>query len=302
MLERLQKKWGVGAGRLLLILVTFAVGGSLSGIAAKKLMSLTGIHNAALYIPVYIIVVTLIWPVAVMTVSLFTGQFVFFRHYLARMGSRMSGRKKPASIHPNIMDTATGKTKKQVKKITVFASGAGSNAQKIIDYFRDSEIATVGLIVCNKANAGVVQIAEKENIPFLMVEKKRFADGDAYLPELRKTGTDLVVLAGFLWKIPQALVDAFPRRIINIHPALLPNYGGKGMFGHHVHHAVIAAGELQSGITIHYVDEHYDHGDIIFQTACPVLPGDTPELLAARIHQLEHNHFPIVVEEVLKKL
>ena len=106
------------------------------------------------------------------------------------------------------------------------------------------------------------------------------------------------MLAGFLWKVPQTLIDAFPRRIINIHPALLPKYGGKGMYGPFVHEAVISSGEVQSGITIHYVDEHYDNGDIIFQTACPVLPGDTPEKLALRIHQLEHLHYPRVVGEI----
>ena len=302
MLERLKKKWGVSAGRLVLILVTFAVGGSLSGIAAKKVMSLTGIGSAAFYIPVYIIVVTIIWPIAVMTVSLFTGQFIFFRQYLSRMGSRISGRKKTPDLIQPLNSSAEPIIQNHHKKIAVFASGAGSNARKIIDHFKGSNLGTVALIVCNKPNAGVVEIAEKENIPLLMIERKRFADGDAYLPELTRAGTDLIVLAGFLWKIPQALVDAFPRRIINIHPALLPNYGGKGMFGHHVHQAVITAGELQSGITIHYVDEHYDNGDIIFQAACPVLPGDTPEILAARIHQLEHNHFPLVVEDVLKKI
>ncbi len=290
MLERLKQKWGVSAGRLVLILVTFAVGGSLSGIAAKKMMSLIGISQAALYIPLYIIVVTVIWPFSVMTVSLFTGQFVFFRQYLARMGSRMTGRKKKTKPPPS-----------SPKNITIFASGAGSNAQKIIEYFRNSETGKVALIVCNKPKAGVIKIAEESGIPVLLIEKKRFTEGDAYLPELRAAGTDLVVLAGFLWKIPQALVDAYPRKIMNIHPALLPNYGGKGMFGHHVHQAVITAGDLQSGITIHYVDEHYDHGDIIYQAACPVLPGDTPEILAARIHQLEHAHFPKVVEKVLLK-
>src|SRR5690606_4308866 len=123
--------------------------------------------------------------------------------------------------------------------------------------------------------------------------------GDAYVPVFRDMSIDLIVLAGFLWKIPQALIDAFPRKIINIHPALLPKYGGKGMYGAFVHEAVIAAGEVQSGITIHYVDEHYDHGDIVFQTACPVVEGDTPEILAKRIHELEHAHYPRVIEELL---
>jgi phosphoribosylglycinamide formyltransferase-1 len=184
------------------------------------------------------------------------------------------------------------------KSIVLFASGAGSNAQKIIDYFRNTPVK-VALIACNKPGAGVLTIAEKENIPTLLIEKERFFRGDGFVPEFQKTGADLIVLAGFLWKIPQTLIDAYPRRIVNIHPALLPKYGGKGMYGQYVHEAVINAGEAQSGITIHYVDEHYDNGDVIFQTGCPVLEGDTPATLAQRIHQLEHLHYPIVIENLL---
>ena len=190
----------------------------------------------------------------------------------------------------------------RLKHLAIFASGAGSNAQQIINYFRDSTLAKIVLIVCNKAGAGVLSIAEKENIPVLQIEKDRFFKGDAYLPELKNVDTDLIVLAGFLWKIPQILIDAYSRRIINIHPALLPKYGGKGMYGQYVHEAIINAGEVESGITIHYVDEHYDNGDIIFQTACPVLEKDTAQTLAQRIHKLEHVHYPIVIGELLKKL
>jgi phosphoribosylglycinamide formyltransferase 1 len=189
-----------------------------------------------------------------------------------------------------------------LKRIAIFASGAGSNAQQIINYFRNSSAVKVGLIVSNKPAAGVIDIAEKENIPVLLIEKERFFKGDGYLTSLQEYHTNLIVLAGFLWKIPQSLIDAYPRRIINIHPALLPKYGGRGMYGQYVHEAILNAGEMESGITIHYVDEHYDNGDIIFQTACPVLDGDTPELLAQRIHKLEHLHYPIVIEEVLQKL
>jgi phosphoribosylglycinamide formyltransferase-1 len=154
-------------------------------------------------------------------------------------------------------------------------------------------------VVCNKPQAGVISIAEKEGIPVLIIDKERFFRGDGYVASLQQAKTGLVILAGFLWKIPQSLIDAYPRRIINIHPALLPKYGGKGMYGQYVHQSVISAGEVESGITIHYVDEHYDHGDIIFQTACPVLEGDTPEMLAQRIHTLEHLHYPRVIEEVI---
>ena len=155
----------------------------------------------------------------------------------------------------------------------------------------------VALIVCNNPGAGVLKIADKENIPALVIEKEKFFRGNAYADELKEKHIDFIVLAGFLWKIPSALIKAYPNRIINIHPALLPKYGGKGMYGNNVHAAVIAAGEKESGITIHYVDEHYDNGDIIFQAKCPVLPGDTPDSLAQRIHKLEHEHYPKVIEE-----
>jgi phosphoribosylglycinamide formyltransferase-1 len=197
------------------------------------------------------------------------------------------------------MNVPIPKSKVQDRKsIVIFASGAGSNAQKIIDYFRGTSVKVV-LIACNKPGAGVLAIAEKENIPSLLIDKDRFFRGDGFVPEFQKAGADLIVLAGFLWKIPKALIDAYPRRIINIHPALLPKYGGKGMYGQYVHEAVINAGEAQSGITIHYVDEHYDNGDVIFQTGCPVMEGDTPGTLAARIHQLEHLHYPVIIEKLL---
>lgn len=188
------------------------------------------------------------------------------------------------------------------KHLVIFASGAGSNAQQIIHYFKNSALAKVCLIVCNKPGAGVLSIAKNENIPVLLIEKERFFRGDAYLPELQKINTDLIVLAGFLWKIPQILIDAYPRRIINIHPALLPKYGGRGMYGQYVHEAILNAGEMESGITIHYVDEHYDNGDVIFQTACPIVESDTWETLAQRIHQLEHLHYPMVIEDLVKNL
>jgi phosphoribosylglycinamide formyltransferase-1 len=188
------------------------------------------------------------------------------------------------------------------KHLAIFASGAGTNAQKLIDYFRHSSAATVSLIACNKPGAGVLDIAQREGISTLLLEKEPFLRGDAYLPQLKERGIDFIVLAGFLWKVPQALINAYPKRIVNIHPALLPKFGGKGMYGQYVHEAVLQAGERESGITIHYVDEHYDNGDIIFQTACPILDDDTPETIARRIHQLEHLHYPRVVEEIISSL
>lgn len=191
--------------------------------------------------------------------------------------------------------------KSPLKQLIIFASGAGSNAARIIDHFRHSAIARVSLIVCNKPGAGVIGIAEKEGIPVLMIEKERFFRGDAYVAELMAQEPALIILAGFLWKIPPALIHAFRGQIINIHPALLPAYGGKGMYGRHVHEAVIAAGEKESGITIHNVDEHYDHGDTLFQARCPVLPNDNADSLAERIHALEHLHYPKVIEELLSR-
>ncbi|HTB52083.1 MAG TPA: phosphoribosylglycinamide formyltransferase [Ferruginibacter sp.] len=184
--------------------------------------------------------------------------------------------------------------------IAIFASGAGSNAQKIIDHFRHHPTIKTGLIVCNKEGAGVLSIAQKENISFLMIDKERFFRGDAFVPDLKEHGIDFIVLAGFLWKIPVKLIQAYPNKIINIHPALLPKYGGKGMYGNFVHDAVIAAKEIESGITIHYVDELYDHGGVIFQASCEVDKTDTPAMLAKKIHQLEHLHYPRIVEEVIQ--
>ena len=187
-----------------------------------------------------------------------------------------------------------------MKKIAVFASGTGSNAQKIIDHFRFSHNAKLALIVSNNPEAGVIQIAKKENIPALIIEKDRFFRGDAYIKELEEKKIDWIVLAGFLWKLPGLLIKEYAGKIINIHPALLPQYGGKGMYGKAVHEAVLAAKEKESGISIHYVDELYDHGKIIFQAKCPVLENDTADSLAQRIHVLEHEHYPKVIEEILK--
>lgn len=186
-----------------------------------------------------------------------------------------------------------------MKKIAIFASGGGSNAACIMNKFSNHPDIKVVLVVCNKPSAGVLAIAEQHHIPTLLIAKEQFFHGDAYLPELSVAGIDFIVLAGFLWKIPQTLIRAFPQRIINIHPALLPKYGGKGMYGHHVHQAVIDNKEKHSGITIHYVDEQYDHGHTIFQATCPVLPDDTADTLASRVLTLEHKHFSDVIEKLL---
>lgn len=187
-----------------------------------------------------------------------------------------------------------------MKQIAIFASGAGSNAKKIIDHFtmleqKGNSPAKVTLVVCNKPEAGVLKIAAENNIATLIIDKEKFFRGNGYSDELAAAGVKLIVLAGFLWKIPPVLIKAFPRKIINIHPALLPKYGGKGMYGHFVHEAVIANKESETGITIHYVDELYDHGQIILQASCPVTENDTPETIAKKVQVLEHRHFPAAV-------
>ena len=188
------------------------------------------------------------------------------------------------------------------KKIAVFASGEGSNAQRIMDHFRDSDLAAVALVVSNKPEAKVLQRARAAGIPTLLISRTSFYESGETVDALRAAGIDLVVLAGFLWMVPENLVKAFPDRIINIHPALLPKFGGKGMYGMHVHKAVIGAGEKESGISIHFVNEKYDDGAIISQHRCEVTETDTAETLAEKIHALEHAVFPGVVEEVIRSL
>ncbi|HXB33194.1 MAG TPA: phosphoribosylglycinamide formyltransferase [Puia sp.] len=189
-----------------------------------------------------------------------------------------------------------------MNRLAIFSSGAGSNADRIIRYFQGHASISVQLIVCNNPHAGVLNIASAAGIPILLIEKEEFFRGSAYVPELQARGIDFIVLAGFLWKIPAKLIQAYRHRIVNIHPALLPKYGGKGMYGHHVHEAVIAAGEKESGISIHYVDELYDHGQVIFHAKVSVEPEDTPETLARKVQSLEHTHFPRVIEEAVNRV
>jgi formyltetrahydrofolate-dependent phosphoribosylglycinamide formyltransferase len=313
MFERLQQKWNVGPFQIVLIIICFALGGSLTSYAAKKIMDLLSVEKDWLWSILYVLLVTVIWPLAVLFVSFFFGQLKFFTGYVTRLGQRVGVIRGPQlavqhsqsegkdSRLPNA-DPLLATHHSPLTNVAILASGAGSNTQKIIDYFRNSSTVKIALIISNRKKAGVLQIAEKENIPFLVIEKEKFFSGNGYLDELASREIGFVVLAGFLWKIPEALITAFPRRIINIHPALLPRYGGQGMYGTYVHQAVIGAGEKESGITIHYVDQHYDNGDIILQVRCPVLDGDTPESLAHRIHELEHANYPLVIEELVRKL
>ena len=187
------------------------------------------------------------------------------------------------------------------KRLAIFASGSGSNAEKIAEYFKNHPNIEISLILSNNPQAGVIARARKFQIPVVLFDKKTFNDTNRIVELLQNQHIDLVVLAGFMMLIPEAMVQAFPNKIINIHPALLPKYGGKGMYGHFVHEAVVAAQESESGITIHYVNEHYDEGTIIFQASCPVSPTDTPQDVAKKVQVLEHQHFPEVVEQVLKQ-
>lgn len=184
-------------------------------------------------------------------------------------------------------------------RIAIFASGSGTNAERIVTYFREHPSIEVALILSNKADAYVLERARNLGIPVAVFDRQQFRDSDIVLNILKNNRIDFIVLAGFLWLVPNHLLDTFHGRILNIHPALLPKYGGKGMYGMNVHEAVIASGDTESGITIHQVNERYDRGDIVFQARCPVLPGDTPETLANRVHLLEYEYYPIVIEQQL---
>jgi len=184
-----------------------------------------------------------------------------------------------------------------MKRIAIFASGSGTNAQKIIEYFSASKEVVVDSLWSNNENAYALIRAEKLGIETFTFESDEFYRSNEILDLLYDHRIDMIVLAGFLWLVPRNLTELFT--VINIHPALLPKYGGKGMYGANVHKAVLASKDKESGITIHQVNQDYDKGKIIFQATCPILPKDTPDTLAARIHELEHQHYPRVIEEVL---
>jgi len=185
------------------------------------------------------------------------------------------------------------------KNIVIFASGSGTNAEHIIRYFQEKKTASVKLVLSNKKEAYVLERAKQLNVPCCYFPKNEWEEGQKILTLLKTNEIELIVLAGFLLKIPQTLLDAYPHKIINIHPALLPKYGGKGMYGKYVHEAVIAAGEKETGITIHYIDEEYDHGKILFQETCSIEFTDTPEEVAAKVHALEYAYYPQVIESLL---
>lgn len=186
-------------------------------------------------------------------------------------------------------------------QIAIFASGTGSNARKIVEHFENSAEGRVALIASNRKDAPVLQFAAKEGIPALLLDRKSFYESRALLAEMEARSIDLIILAGFLWLVPAYLVEAFENRIINIHPALLPKFGGKGMYGRHVHEAVLAAREKESGITIHLVDTAYDRGKILFQAGCSVSDHDSPDTLARKVQQLEHLFFPQIIDQYIRE-
>ena len=293
-LKRLQEKWKLGTGQFWLVILTFALGGSLSGRLCSFLLKLVFLEKNWAFWLVYPLFLTILWPFSVIFVSFFTGQFAFFKGYLSRVGSRLlgSGLAGDSASAPATSSAAP-------IHIAIFASGAGSNARKIIEYFENKGLRIkVSLIVCNVPNAGVLEIAKEKGIPSLIINKTDFT-ATGYVESLQNADINFIVLAGFLWKVPEVLVRAYPKAIINIHPALLPKYGGKGMYGARVHEAVITAGEKQSGITIHWVNEHYDEGAIIFQASCSIDASDTADTLANKIHALEHAHFAPTIEKLL---
>jgi len=186
-----------------------------------------------------------------------------------------------------------------MKRIAIFASGSGTNAQKIIEYFLTSKEVVVDSLWSNNENAYALIRAEKLGIETITFDSDEFYRSNEILDRLYDHRIDMIVLAGFLWLVPRNLTELF--LVVNIHPALLPKYGGKGMYGMNVHQAVLASKDKESGITIHQVNQDFDKGKIIFQATCPILPGDTPETLASRIHELEYQHYPRVIEEILLK-
>lgn len=191
------------------------------------------------------------------------------------------------------------KNKKEKINLAIFASGSGTNAENIINYFAKHPQIQAQRVLSNKATAGVHERVNRLGIPSSTFNKEAFID-QTFLKELQ--GIDFIILAGFLWLIPPYLIQAFPNRIINIHPALLPKFGGKGMYGHRVHEAVIEAGEAESGITIHLVNEQYDEGEVLFQAKCEIKSHESADMLAAKIHSLEYKHFPVIIEKYIETL
>lgn len=280
MFNKLQQKWKVSSSQLFLILCTFAVTGTTTAFISRSITSWVGFDEQTFWAWKLLLRLSILifgYQFIILIVAFLFGQFPFFWNYEKKILRRL------------------GILPVKQANLAIFASGKGSNAEKIIANFSNHPHIRVSLVVCNKAGAGVLDIAAAAGIESLLIDKETFRQAGEFAKKLKNQGITHIILAGFLWKIPSALVETYPDKILNIHPALLPKYGGKGMYGENVHKAVIAAGDRESGITIHLVDEHYDHGKTIFQATVDVHPDETPESLAARIHVLEHEHFPQVI-------
>lgn len=283
MLKILRKKWNVDGWPFFFILCTFGVTGTFTAWISKALSGWFHVDNYTMTWWLLKLIPLLIgYQIFLLMFGFCFGQFAFFWKFEKKLLTAMGILKKD-----------------NIEKIAIFASGSGSNAQKIIEAFAGSEQIRVEMVISNNANAGVLQIAERNNIDTRIIRKGE-EDEMALLKHLKRKRINYIVLAGYLWKVPDAFIKSYPARIINIHPALLPKFGGKGMYGLRVHDAVIKAGEMESGITIHFVDEVYDNGEIIFQEKVQVQPSDTAESLSKKIQALEHKHFPEVIRSVIK--
>lgn len=307
MFKRLREKWGVSPRQFWVIFLVFALTGTTAAFLTRYLTHWLGMDASTHWgwkLLLRLAMLLIGYQFLLLFYGALLGEWAFFWKYERKLLVKLGLlRPRQQEIQTDksrlfIRDSFQQNSSRTKTNIAIFASGTGSNAEKIIAHLKKHPSLQVALIVSNKPDAGVLKIAAANHVPTLVIEKERFFRGDSYLPELEQHGIRFIVLAGFLLKVPTALIAAFPNRIINIHPALLPKYGGKGMYGMRVHEAVLAAGEKESGITIHFVNEHFDEGEHIFQTTCPVDPNDTPESLAQKVHALEHEWYPKVVERV----
>jgi formyltetrahydrofolate-dependent phosphoribosylglycinamide formyltransferase len=286
MLNKLQQKWNVSSRKLFLILCTFAITGTSTAYVSRSITAWVGFNETTFWLWAFLLRLSILifgYQIILLIVAFVFGQFKFFWNYEKKILRRM------------------GVLPYEQIKLAIFASGKGSNAEKIIQYFENHKNTHVKLIISSRPNTGVLDIAARYGIEAIVLDKKRFDETQEYIEILKNQGITHIVLAGFLLKVPQQLTAAYPNRIINIHPALLPSYGGKGMYGEKVHQAVIEAGDKESGITIHDVDDHYDNGKIIFQKKIEVLPTDTAGSLAEKIHLLEHKYYPSVIKKWVRR-
>jgi folate-dependent phosphoribosylglycinamide formyltransferase PurN len=285
MFYRLKERWKVGGVDLALILTTFAFTGTFTAWLTRKITSWVYVEKwSTEWIILKFIVLLFGYQFFILFFGGLLGQFSFFWNYEKKILARMGLLRKKLEERINL---------------AVFASGTGTNFKRIAEYFKNHKKISVSLLVCNNPEAGVISISREKGIPICLISREDLQHPEILKGVLQKNKIDYIVLAGFLKKIPPALIEAYPRRIVNIHPALLPKFGGKGMYGNNVHDAVIKSGETKSGITIHFVDEHYDSGDVIFQKDCAIEKVETPETLAKKIHKLEHDYYAPQIEALI---